>query len=123
MLLGCDKPAPPRHIVALTGTLQSCKFETGEVVVSAVRGSVSDREPEPITCVFPRDAEIYVDDRLVTLAELHTGDAGELLGYFDPNPRLAQFVVTYASFDRQPPAAPWPPELRQLGEALERKEP
>jgi len=104
----------------LAGRVRESRPETGELTVE-VRGPAPGR-PAVEICNLTKDSEIYINDRFSSIDQIQVGDAVELLGYRDPNPRLERFVVSFAYVDHpQPPppapelaapaaAAPIPPE-------------
>jgi hypothetical protein len=108
---GCeDQLTTPNRYSVLAGKVLSCHANTGELTVRVSRRSAQGPTEETIYCVVTRDSEIYINDKFSSIEEIQLGDAVELVGYDDPNPRLQRFVVSFAYFDHPLPAPP-PPEL------------
>lgn len=84
----------------LAGRVVLCKPDTGEIVVSVTVGVTGENRARELPCQVTRDSELYINDRLVTIEELQTGDAVELIGYHDANASIARFVISTASIGR-----------------------
>jgi len=107
--VGCeDELATPNPYTVLAGKVLSCHADTGELTVRISRRSVAGPTEKAIYCVVTRDSEIYVNDKFSSIEEIQLGDAVELVGYDDPNPRLQRFVVSFAYFDHPLPPPPAP---------------
>jgi hypothetical protein len=107
---GCDKPLPHARYTVLSGRVVACHTDTGELSVRVSRRRPEGPTEETIYCLITRDAEIYVNDKVSSIAEIQLGDAVELVGRRDPDPQTERFVVSFAYFDHPLPPAP-PPDL------------
>ena len=82
---------------------------------NASRRRRATKSARAIFCDVTKDSEIYINDALSRLEAIEPGDAIEMVGYPDPNPRLGRFVVSYAHVlpgngqRRAEPAAGAPP--------------
>ena len=102
VLVACDRPSSPQHYNARMGKITEIDRESGELTVD-VKPSLADAGvSESVHWLVNMHSEIYDSDRLTTIAEIQVGDEVELIGYADPNSRLARFVVTYARINRDP---------------------
>lgn len=101
---GCERAATPPRYEVFNGSVVSRQTDTGALTVA--RPAARSAEPREVACIVTSDSEIYVNDRLSTIGEIRRGDAVEIFGYRDPNPRLAGFVVTVAYVTRGAEAGP-----------------
>ena len=107
---GCDEPRPRARYTVLSGKVVACHTDTGELSVRVSRRRAEGPSEETIYCLITRDAEIYVNDKVSSIDEIQLGDAVELVGRRDPDPRVERFVVSFAYFDHPVPS-PSPPDL------------
>jgi len=107
---GCDKPPPRAHYNVLSGKVTACHTDTGELTVRAARRTPEGPIEETVYCLLTRDAEIYVNDKVSSIEEIQLGDAVELVGRRDPDPRVERFIVSFAYLDHPLPP-PSPPDL------------
>lgn len=105
---GCDKPLPHARFTVLSGKVVACHTDTGELSVRVSRRRPEGPTEETIYCLITRDAEIYVNDKVSSIAEIQLGDAVELVGRRDPDPQTERFVVSFAYFDHPLPPPPRP---------------
>lgn len=106
LLGGCERAAAPRLYQTLAGWVVARHAGTGELLVR-VGGSGPARE-QTVFCVVTKDSEIYVNDMFTTIEAVRIGDAIEVVGYPDPDPRQERFVVSCARIERDLPAPPIP---------------
>lgn len=107
LLSGCQSPPPPPKYAFVTGLVTGCRPDTGEVSVDwLARGA---QEPTTLVAHVNEHSELYIDDRLAPLAELHAGDEVELQVYRDQD----VYVVTTARVRRRAAAPPLPAVLRE----------
>lgn len=92
---GCERSAAPPEYRAVSGSVEACQPDTGELTVRQPPRELRTRGDEPLHCVITKDSEIYVNDRFTTIRDIETGDRVELIGYRDPSPQQERFVVTY----------------------------
>lgn len=107
--LGCDRSRPPHEYSVIVGSVESLSTANGDLTVRFARGTGEQADGEIVHCQVTRDSEVYIDDRFSALDEIRVGDAIEVVGYRDANPRIDPFVVTFAYVDRTLPAPPEPP--------------
>lgn len=96
------------HVIS--GTVTALRADTFDFTVAADNRWSTDEAPEPVSCLLTNDAEIYVNDKFSDFQEIAIGDAVELIGYREQNPRGERFVVSLANITRNEPPAP-PPDL------------
>ncbi|MEP0846535.1 MAG: hypothetical protein HRF50_06885 [Phycisphaerae bacterium] len=107
--LGCDRARPPHEYSVIVGTVESLTTANGDLTVRFTRETGTQADAPIVHCQVTRDSEVYIDDRFSALDEIRVGDAIEVVGYRDANPRIDPFVVTFAYVDRTLPAPPEPP--------------
>ncbi|MFQ5806876.1 MAG: hypothetical protein ACE5I3_10540 [Phycisphaerae bacterium] len=105
---GCEDRSPPDRYSVLAGKVVACRTDTGELSVRGLRRTAEGPTEETIHCLITRGSEIYVNDKFSSIGEIQLGDAVELVGRRDSDPRLEHFVVSFAYFDRPLPAPPRP---------------
>lgn len=102
---GCAPHGSSSTYEAMLGVVVQ-RSDVGEITV-VIPGDQQQAD-RALICTVTKDTEIYVDDRFSSVEDVRVGDAIELFGYRDPNPRLERFVVSFASVDRRLNAAAAP---------------
>jgi hypothetical protein len=99
--LGCSRqPAQPSY-TTLTGVVEAVHADSGELVVRTP--SLRPAAPERSLVCSTTNAEVYINDRFSQLAAISQGDAIELVGYHDPDPHAARFIVSFAYITHNEP--------------------
>lgn len=106
----CDRRRNVSDYEVLHGTVTALRADTFDFTVAADNRWTANASPEPVSCLLTNDAEIYVNDKFSDFQEIAIGDAVELVGYRELNPRSERFVVSLANITRNEPLAP-PPDL------------
>lgn len=104
LITACEQEPGVPDYQALAGKVLATYPDTGELAIRTM-DNAADRT---VACVVTGDSEIYVNDKLAALSDIQIGDPVEFIGYFDPNPRLEKFVVTFAYFEHTQPPPPRP---------------
>lgn len=107
---GCERRPPPRRFDVLTGTVAGLRADTGELTVHTGLERPDGINDQNVTCLITSDAEVYINDKFSSIAEINIGDDVELIGYVDPDPRTERFLVSLARISRSA-ALPPPPDL------------
>lgn len=93
---------------AVRGIVEAHHADTGEFTVRVQAAPLVEPEERALSCVLTDDSELYVNDKFSTIDAIEVGDAVELYGYRDPNPRVKRFVVTLANITHPEPDPPLP---------------
>jgi hypothetical protein len=109
LLLGCQSQPAPSAYETLSGVVVGKQLDTGDLVIEVARSPLGEPQPRTIYGVVTKDTEIYIRDRLQTLAEVEVGDAVDLVVTRDTDRRLERYAVCFA-YIRRAPAQPPPPD-------------
>ncbi len=107
---GCERRPPPSRFDVLTGTVAGLRADTGELTVRTGLERPDGIDDQNVTCLITSDAEVYINDKFSSIAEIDIGDDVQLIGYVDPDPRTERFLVSLARISRSA-ALPPPPDL------------
>jgi hypothetical protein len=93
---GCDQPSGAQRYSVLVGTIVGKRSEAGiqELDVRRVRPAAEGADVE--TCSVSEHSELYLNGRLVALAEIQLGLPVEIYGYRAADPQRERFVVSMA---------------------------
>ncbi|MBL8881039.1 MAG: hypothetical protein JNG88_18135, partial [Phycisphaerales bacterium] len=104
---GCDDARSVRVYEFLQGTVSAVHVDTGEISVEFVTPGTN--RTRVLSCVVTRDTELYLNDLATSLARIAPGDAIQVIGVREPDPRLERLAIATAYVAREEPAAPVPP--------------
>lgn len=110
LLAGCQSQPAPGAYETLAGVVTGKQLDTGDLAVEVTRNARGEPERRTIYGVVTKDTEIYIRDRLQTLAEVEVGDAVDLVVIRDTDRRLERYAVCFA-FIRRTPEPPPPDPL------------
>ncbi len=104
----CDRAESSQTYSVVGGEVESWDRASGDLAIRVSRTLGNRPEAEILHCQVTHDSEVYVNDRFCRTDAIPQRGAVEVVGYYDPNPRIERFVVSYAYFDTQPPPPPAP---------------
>lgn len=106
---GCRQATTPSDYTTLSGTVIGLSADTDcELTVKTARQQGLAADAETVPCLLTKDTEIYINDRLSTFDAIVMGDAVELIGYRQSNPRGERFILVFAYITRNEPPPPEP---------------
>jgi hypothetical protein len=108
LIAACGRQLPTNRYDVLSGTVQSLRAETGQLIVHVAAPRPEFGKTTSIACLLGSDAEVYINDKFSALSAIQVGDAIELIGYRHPDPRTECFVVSLAYIARSEPLPPAP---------------
>ncbi len=106
LLSGCDRDPRRQNYRTLSGVVTERRPDTGEL--SGPFKAPGEREPSMVSCLMTRDSEVYVNDRLGSIQDVRVGDHMAVIGYYEPDPQPARFVISYGRI-RRPSSSSSPP--------------
>ena len=106
LLSGCDRESGRQDYRALSGVVTERRPDTGEL--SGPFKAAGEREPSIVSCLITRDSEVYINDRLGSIEDVRVGDRIAVIGYYEPDPQPARFVISYGRI-RRPSSSSSPP--------------
>ncbi len=107
MLSGCGRESRRQDYRTLTGVVTERRADTGELSVSFK--AAGEREPSIVSCLMTRDSEVYINDRLGSIEDVRIGDILAIIGYYEPDPEPARFVISYGRIRRPSSSSSSPP--------------
>jgi hypothetical protein len=105
---GCPPAPPERTHLGVAGTVAEVRPAADELIVTWPQTRGTRRLPDVGSFLLTPDSEIYVDDKVSSLADIRVGDAIEVLGYLDTGAPPVRVIVSLAHVWRLEPPPPVP---------------
>ncbi len=119
MLSGCDRESRRQDYRTLTGVVTERRPDTGEL--SGPFKAPGEREPSIVSCLMTRDSEVYINDRLGSIEDVRIGDRIAVIGYYEPDPEPARFVISYGRIRRSSSSSSPPAFIEAVLDAEDNK--